>query len=346
MEAARKSPHVQIFDTYFQIRITSITPDIPIPYDLYLYVNDSAILFRRQGDLLSSDRIGRLLQKGGEMFLVPKEHRQIYLDSLYNIVRDPSSSMEDKGKFLKESAYVHVNDLFTKKDVASVVTDAGALIDEMVKFVTTDLDAVTRLMGLSRHDYYTYNHCVDVAVYSIVLARRILGEDKEMLIRAGLGGLLHDIGKRDVRWELINKNSPLTPGEWDEIRAHPEHGKKLLTGVPGIPDESKCVVHQHHENFDGTGYPQKLRADEISPLARVVTIADVFDALTTDRSYHKAISSKEAIATMFGMQPGKFDPTIFKAFNKNFSNKKPSMLLTEDFDPCSAQGIVQAFKKR
>ena len=200
------------------------------------------------------------------------------------------------------------------------------------------------LMRLSRHDYYTYNHCVDVAVYSIVLARRIFGEEKDFLIAAGLGGLLHDIGKREIDLSVINKKGALTPDEWAEIKRHPTTGRACLQNVSCVPDLSRLVVYQHHENFDGTGYPQGLKGDDICNLARVVTIADVFDALTTERSYHRAISPKEAMNTMFGMQPGKFDPAIFRSFNKNFS-KTSRLELPANFDPCTPQAVHGLIKK-
>jgi putative nucleotidyltransferase with HDIG domain len=214
-----------------------------------------------------------------------------------------------------------------------VVTEAGTLIEEMVSFLTADMEAVSSLMRLSRHDYYTYNHCVDVAVYSIVLARRIFGEDKEMLLAAGLGGLLHDIGKREVDWNVINKKGALTPQEWEEIKRHPTTGRDCLANVACVPEASRAVVYEHHENYDGTGYPQGLKGDNISNLARVVAI-----------SYHRAVSPKDAMNTMFGMQPGKFDPMIFKSFNKNFS-KNAKVELPQGFDPCSPQSVLNLIKK-
>ena len=122
-------------------------------------------------------------------------------------------------------------------------------------------------------------------------------------------------------------------------------GRELsLREKVGARDLSRAVVYEHHENFDGTGYPQGLKGDDISNLARVVSIADVFDALTTNRSYHRAIAPKEAMNTMFGMQPGKFDPAIFKSFNKNFS-KTSKLELPPGFDPCSPQAVLSLIKK-
>ena len=118
----------------------------------------------------------------------------------------------------------------------------------------------------------------------------------------------------------------------------------MLEQVETIPEETRLVVYEHHENFDGTGYPNGVKGDDISKLARIVTIADVIDALTTDRSYHKAINPSEALNTMYGMQPGKFDPTIFQSFNKHFT-KKPDLILPGNFDPCQPGALARVLKK-
>jgi len=328
---------------FFEIRLNSVAPNVPLPYDIYLFVNQKVTLFRRTGDALTSERIQLLVTHGGDKFLVPEDQRAFYMQSLKNVIQDPSSKTEVKAKFIKESAFLHVQDLFTKTEIKPVVAEAKSLVEEMVSLVSTDMSAVTSLLKLSTHDYYTYNHSVDVAVYSIVLAKKIFGEDKNMLITAGIGGLLHDIGKRKISLSIINKKGALTPEEWDEIKRHPTYGKEYLESIKTVPEEAQRVVFEHHENFDGTGYPNNLKGEDISKMARVVSIADVFDALTTNRSYHKAISPEEALNTMFGMQPGKFDPALFRSFNKNFDKKAP-LTLAKDFDPCQ-EGAMNQTKK-
>lgn len=342
---SHKSIPSQYLETYFDIRVHSIQIDKPLSYDIYLVVNEKPTLFRKKGESITDLRFKNLIDHGGEIFLVPNDQRQEYLGSLKNIIKDPDTTTEDKSKFIKESAYLHLHDLFTKKEIAPVITEAKSLVEEMVSLVSTDVEAVSNLMRLSIHDYYTYNHCVDVSVYSIALAKKIFGNDKNMLLAAGMGGFLHDIGKRKINWGIINKSSALTEEEWKEIKNHPRYGKECLEEIPSVHDEAKLIVYQHHENFDGTGYPNGSKDDEISKLARLVSIADVFDALTTDRSYHKAVKPNEALNTMYSMQPGKFDPNIFKSFDKNFT-KKGVIKLGKDFDPCQPQALLRNSRSR
>ena len=329
---------------FFEVRLQSIITDKPLPFDLFLIVSGKPILFRKQKDTLTKDRLNSLLNHGGQKFLVLEEQRPLYLQSLKTIVSNPDSTVEEKSRYIKESAYLHVSDLFEKATVSETVKGAEVLVSEMVDFVSADIGAVASLMQLSKHDYYTYNHCVDVAVYTIALAKQKYGSDREKLIQAGLGGLLHDIGKRNISIDLINKTTSLSQEEWIEIKRHPEYGKSLLMDIENIPMDSKRAVYEHHENHDGTGYPNKKRGDEVCELSKIVAIADVFDALTTNRSYHKAMSPQEALDKMFGMQPGKFDPEIFEAFNKRF-DKKTDLKLLSDFDPCEASTLKNIGKK-
>jgi len=339
--AQKQSPQLLQF---FEVRLQSVASDQPLSFDLFLSVNGKPILFRKQNDVLTSDRLESLLAHGGQKFLILEEQRQLYLDSLKALIHNPDASIEIKSKYIKESAFLHVHDLFEKPSVADNVEGARLMVSEMVDFVSEDVSAVANLMQLSKHDYYTYNHCVDVAVYCIALAKHLYGENKDKLIQAGLSGFLHDIGKRQVDTQIINKSTKLTQEEWAEMKRHPEYGELILRDVDNVPTDSKRAVYEHHENHDGTGYPNRKKGHELCELTKLVTIADVFDALTTKRSYHEAISPQDALDMMFGMQPGKFDPEVFEVFNKKF-DKKTNLKLLEDFDPCHVSAIGKIAKK-
>jgi putative nucleotidyltransferase with HDIG domain len=322
---------------FFEVRLGSMLIGRPLPYDLFLLISGQPVLFRKKGDVVSLERASQLRNHGEATLLIPEDQRTIYLDSLKSAVKDPGVKTEEKSTLIKETAYLHIHDLFTKKDIQPVIGEARSLVDDMVSFVSTDVAAVSSLMRLSAHDYYTYNHSVDVAVYSIVLAKKIFGSDnKELLIQAGLGGFLHDIGKRRIDLKIINKQGALTSDEWAEIKNHPQYGMEFIKELSSVPEEAKNIVYQHHENFDGTGYPNGLSGENISKLSRVVAIADVFDALTTKRSYHDATSPAQALDIMHGMQPGKFDPSLFNSFDQKFVTKS-KVTLTADFDACSPQ---------
>ena len=329
---------------FFAARIQSIPTDLPLAVDIYLFVNREPILFRKAGDTITRLRMEELLKHRVKEVLIPNDQKARYLDSLRQISRNDTLKKEIRGKFIKESAFNHIEDIFTKPDVKTLVEDSEVIVKDIVDFVSEDMEAVASLMRLSTHDYYTYNHSVNVGVYTIALCKRIYGEDKDLLIKAGLGGLLHDLGKRRVPIEIINKPGKLSAEEWEEVKNHPAYGKEYLDSLHSISDETKRIVYEHHENIDGTGYPNGLTLDEISKVARIAAIADVFDALTTKRAYKDAVPADKALEIMYSMQPGKFDPSLFKYFDRNLE-KKVELAIEKDFDPCDEHDHAKKIKK-
>jgi putative nucleotidyltransferase with HDIG domain len=317
----------------FSTRTQSIPVGRPLVFDVFIKITGEIILFKKAGDVVSQMRLDDLLKHSVKEIYIPKNQRDIYLKSLKDIVKDPDSSNEVKGRFIKETAFNHIEDLFNNKDVSVIAKESTGLVEDMVEFISTDLSAATSLMKLSSHDYYTYNHSVNVSVYSIAICKTVLGEDKNLLVTAGLGGLLHDLGKRKVDTKLINKPGKLDAEEWVEMKRHPGYGYELLQDVPSISDDIKRIVHEHHEHMDGTGYPQGLTDTQILKLSKIASVADVFDALTTKRSYKEACTAKEALEIMANMQEGKFDPDVFKNLQAR-QGKKTEITLDKNVDPC------------
>ncbi len=150
--------------------------------------------------------------------------------------------------------------------------------------------------AIEARDTYTSGHCQRLAEYSVALGQALGLEDDELLA-LHRGGYLHDIGKIGVPDAILFKDGPLTPEEWQVMRAHTVQGETICrpmkTLAPVLP-----IIRHHHERWDGTGYPDGLGAEEIPLLARVLQIADVYDALTTARPYKDALSSEQAFETM------------------------------------------------
>ena len=318
---------------YLKIRILAIPTDTPLPCDIFVQLKDQFFLFRKEGDILTTERLEQLKNEGRREVFIPEEQQSLFVKELQKRIQERNQSLQEQARFIKETAFMHVSNLFTTNHIDETVSASRDLIEQMINFVSSDIHATTSLLSLSTHDYYTYNHSVDVAIYSILLAKQFFGEDKEILMHAGMGGLLHDIGKRDIDVKIINKPGVLNAKEWETIKQHPTLGKDILSSIDSVPTESKNIVFEHHECFDGSGYPRGLKQDAISKLARIVSIADVFDALTTTRSYKKALETKTALEVMFSMQPGKFDPDLFKIFDKYFK-RRGRFILDASFDPC------------
>ncbi len=320
---------------FFSTRIQSIVLGRPLTFDIFLMVSEELILFKRVGDVITPNRFEGLLKHAIKDIFILNEQKHLYLASLKEIVKDPDSPDELRSQFIKETAFNHIEDLFKNDDVSRIAQDSTGLVEDMVEFISSDLNAATTLMKLSTHDYYTYNHSVNVSVYSIAICKSILREDKKLLVTAGLGGLLHDLGKRKIDLKLINKPGKLDTEEWVEMKKHPDYGYELLENVPTLSTDIKRIVHEHHEHMDGTGYPKGISEKDILKLSRIASVADVFDALTTKRSYKEACSAKEALEIMANMPEGKFDPDVFKVL-KTRINKNTEITLEKTVDPCVA----------
>ncbi len=166
--------------------------------------------------------------------------------------------------------------------------------------------------SIESKDHYTTGHCIRVADYTCLLAAALgfAGRDITWL---RMGAFLHDVGKIALPASTLNKPGTLDPQEWDEMRKHTLSGDEIVAEL-GFPYDLRPIVRSHHERWDGTGYPDGLAGEQIPLVARILSIADVYDALTTTRSYRPALSPVEALELMEPEAGHIFDPQIFTVF--------------------------------
>ena len=186
--------------------------------------------------------------------------------------------------------------------------DVEVLLTDVLNKITTSSSLLSNLHSLNGYDNYTYGHSLRVAILSILIAIR-LGLNRVELWEVGMSGLLHDIGKTNVTTAIVNKNGKLSNSEYDVIKQHPEVGYEYLKEFFFFNDAVCEGVRYHHEHYDGRGYPEGLAGKNIPLYARILCVADVYDALTTRRPYREAWFPCHAISQMkkdFKM----FDPMI------------------------------------
>jgi putative nucleotidyltransferase with HDIG domain len=170
---------------------------------------------------------------------------------------------------------------------------------------------------LEKKDEYTRGHSDRVAEYAVRTAIQ-LGFTGVILEEIRLGGILHDIGKIGVRDAVLNKPGPLSPAEFDEIRLHVLAGEEILEPLRRDHPVVLDIVRSHHEHLDGTGFPDGMAGDEVPLLARVVSVADAFDAMTTSRAYRVPRSPAEALDELETWAGRQFDPLVVAAFRRAF----------------------------
>jgi putative two-component system response regulator len=174
-------------------------------------------------------------------------------------------------------------------------------------------NAVTALAyALEAKDVYTSGHSQRVTEISVAIAEE-MGLSKEDIRKIRLAGLVHDIGKIGVQETVLNKPGSLSEEELKHVRLHSETGERILVPIVDDEDILKAVRH-HHERYDGWGYPDGLREEQIPLLARIIAVADSFDAMTSERSYRKAMTKEEACAEIEHCRGTQFDPEAADAF--------------------------------
>ncbi len=193
---------------------------------------------------------------------------------------------------------------------------------------TTYVSTLRSLISIiEAKDSYTKGHTERVASYAMALANR-MNFDEETLRTILFGALLHDIGKMGVLDEIIRKPGPLSDAEWELMRAHPVVGAQIVEKMEFLTGTIDIVRH-HHESWNGKGYPDGLRGTDIPLLARIVTVADSFDAMTTDRPYRKALSLDEAVTRLEEASGVQFDAELVKVFVKYIREKGADLALVD-----------------
>jgi HD-GYP domain-containing protein (c-di-GMP phosphodiesterase class II) len=187
------------------------------------------------------------------------------------------------------------------------------VVENITASILRNPGALLGLMRIKGKDDYTFLHSVSVCTLLVAFCRSRNMND-ETIYQAGLGGLLHDTGKALVPDHILNKPGRLTDEEFEIIRRHPKDGHDLLLKTPGIGPIPLDITLHHHERRDGSGYPDKLVADDISELAQMAAIVDVYDAITADRVYHKGLPAAEALRKIYEWSKFHFNPVLTQEF--------------------------------
>ena len=187
------------------------------------------------------------------------------------------------------------------------------LVESITGSIMRNSGALVSMLSIKTADEYTFEHCVSVCALMVAFARS-LGMDTESTRQAGLGGLVHDVGKMKTPNEILNKAGRLTEAEFAVMKRHPEDGHAILRETEGIGETPLVITLSHHERMDGSGYPFRLGPEKIPQMVRMASIVDVYDAITSDRCYHKGMSPTEALGKIFEWSKFHFDAHLVQAF--------------------------------
>ncbi len=178
------------------------------------------------------------------------------------------------------------------------ISQVDAMVEGLIDSVFDNQSAMMCLSRLKRRDEYTFQHSVNVCIFMIAFCRAI-GFDRAATTEVGVGALLHDVGKMKVPQDILNKPSRLTEEEFALMQSHVTHSYQVLKEEQGIPAMAITVAFEHHERHDGTGYPLGLKGNSITRVGQMAAIVDVYDAITSDRCYHKGLDPAEALRKLY-----------------------------------------------
>lgn len=193
------------------------------------------------------------------------------------------------------------------------IDELKLLIEDVVDEIVRNKDCVIQLSNLKSYDNNTYEHSLDVARISTLIGAN-MGMEKAKLIQLCEAAILHDVGKTAIPSEVINKKGKLTAEEYDDVKWHSTYGYEIVKRTGRFEAPVYVAILQHHESFDGTGYPNGLIGDKISLLARIIAIADVYSAMTSARPYKEAFFQNEVREKFYADGSKQFDPDILKVF--------------------------------
>lgn len=293
-----------------------ITEGQNIDFTLYEANDDKTqmTLFLQSDTVVDGDK--KVYLRGIEQLYVSDEEFEKYQSyaekHLQSIANNPDIPFTDKADIVYKKASSVMDELFKNPDSLENMKRSQNIVDGFVNLALQDEATLESIMKIAAHDYYTHTHSINVSIYSLSLAKFLGLKDKD-LEDIGMASMMHDLGKSKVDAAIINKNGKLSDAEFNEMKNHPQRGYDIALNM-GINDKRILSgIRDHHEKLDGGGYPRGLKDKQLSLFARIIAVADVFDALTTKRSYKDALSSFSAISIMKNQMDTHLDMRLVNA---------------------------------
>lgn len=294
-----------------------VAEDKEIDFDIYTFraKNDKPILLIPASTNVGTIRDQLAQKKHGPLYITREAYsrfEKFMEESLDFIIKNPAIPLEKKSSVIYGCARNIIKDVFDDPRSGKNISRAQSVTNNIIKFSLADRSSIPSLLKLGSHDYYTFSHCVNVAVFAIGLWMVIGKGGERELTDFALGCILHDVGKCEITEAILNKPGKLDDREFEIIKNHPAQGVQLMTGH--CSEVTLDIIMHHHEKVDGRGYPHALRGDQISDNAKIATIADVYDALTTNRPYAGARLPFSALSLMKKEMVGHFEQEKFNEF--------------------------------
>jgi HD-GYP domain-containing protein (c-di-GMP phosphodiesterase class II) len=306
---------------YTAITKNAIIENTKIGFNLFLRTDTNGhsryILFCCADEPFTHERKEELLNRNSQKLYISSEDTSKYLRyqerNIKHIIEDSSRSSLEKSGILYQVAENITQDVLNNPKLERNIERASEWVSNTVRHIIHNKNTFSSMLEVLSHNYRTYTHSINVSVLGLLFGKYLSLQTHE-LDSLGTGLLLHDIGKVKLPSEIINKRGPLTNEEFKIINRHPKAGLGLLEHMRSIERLSLNVVIQHHENYDGSGYPYGIGGSDIHLFGHIARIVDAYDAMTSDRSYASARKPFATLATLKGQSQNCFDKELFVEF--------------------------------
>ncbi|NWF56780.1 MAG: HD-GYP domain-containing protein [Syntrophaceae bacterium] len=247
---------------------------------------------------------------GGEGLFSPESPLRVPFDDEIPFIQEIHAARR-----VKEEAEKVVRNVMTAVRMGKSIEGdrVKRAVHSMVDSILRNHDALTSLTRMKSYDEYMFVHSLDVCILSLSMARH-LSLPREEMVEIGIGALLHDVGKMKIDPQILKKPATLSETEWVQVRKHPIYSLEMMEESKGIPEQAKQLALQHHERFNGNGYPFGLKGEAISLSGQIAGIVDFYDAVTTDRPFQKAVQPHEAIRKIYERGMEEFNRLLMERF--------------------------------
>lgn len=273
-------------------------------------INSSGRVLLQAGVRVTASYIGRLMAMGYDVLFIQDDR-----------LEDVEFHMSITGQ-TREAAYKTIENVSkyieSGNESSLKVSSIRETIQQMINDLLSSADILGNLTEIQGYDDYTFHHSINATIIGLVLGLAS-GYSEHKLLELGMGVLMHDIGKIMVPESILNKKTPLMEEEFEEIKRHSSIGFDILRKNNDFSLLSAHVAFQHHEKWDGSGYPRGLKGSEIHEYGKLAAVADVYEALTSKRVYRKAIEPNEAYEYIVSQSNKHFDPQVLEVFKRHIA---------------------------
>jgi HD-GYP domain-containing protein (c-di-GMP phosphodiesterase class II) len=309
---------------YLPIALDTLWPTPVLDFDLYMRPDGAAkaVLYRERNYPLGSEDLQRLDARGISTLYIPQDEQKAYRRYLFDmVVKNVGADPKQRYQVLIKATRAAFDAAFRSISPNHMVDFAKEFGTHMVDIVCSSDVPLFDFLLLMQHDYHTYTHSVNVCTCSVALANILWDDPRADLKPIAAGSVMHDIGKRRIPRYIIRKRGALTPEEREQIRQHVAIGFEEVCMRRDMTWGGLMSVYQHHERIDGSGYPARLVGEEIHEWARICAVADVFDALRSDRPYHKGRRIQDVLDYLESRAGRDLDTEMVRCWNSAIKSR-------------------------